>query len=144
MKKSISLLLLSLLMITPSCQKPKEVTNEYNIVPQPNQLVPKEGRFELSNKVRLVVPSDAPEVKKVADGFAEQLKQTAGISLKEAESVDGKPAISSYYKKVCLKKATNCLSPLPLLQLQLPSRTDFSMVYRLFINFFLPLFTEKN
>ena len=80
MKKSISLLLLSLLMITPSCQKPKEVTNEYNIVPQPNQLVPKEGRFELSNKVRLVVPSDAPEVKKVADGFAEQLKQTAGIS----------------------------------------------------------------
>ena len=94
MKKSISLLLLSLLMITPSCQKPKEVTNEYNIVPQPNQLVPKEGRFELSNKVRLVVPSDAPEVKKVADGFAEQLKQTAGISLKEAESVDGKPAIS--------------------------------------------------
>ena len=73
MKKSISLLLLSLLMITPSCQKPKEVTNEYNIVPQPNQLVPKEGRFELSNKVRLVVPSDAPEVKKVADGFAEQL-----------------------------------------------------------------------
>ena len=83
MKKSISLLLLSLLMITPSCQKPKEVTNEYNIVPQPNQLVPKEGRFELSNKVRLVVPSDAPEVKKVADGFAEQLKQTAGISLKD-------------------------------------------------------------
>lgn len=69
MKKSISLLLLSLLMITPSCQKPKEVTNEYNIVPQPNQLVPKEGRFELSNKVRLVVPSDAPEVKKVADGL---------------------------------------------------------------------------
>lgn len=75
MKKSISLLLLSLLMITPSCQKPKEVTNEYNIVPQPNQLVPKEGRFELSNKVRLVVPSDAPEVKKVADGFAEQLNR---------------------------------------------------------------------
>lgn len=50
MKKSISLLLLSLLMITPSCQKPKEVTNEYNIVPQPNQLVPKEGRFELSEQ----------------------------------------------------------------------------------------------
>ena len=77
MKKSISLLLLSLLMIAPSCQKPKETTNEYNIVPQPNQLVPKEGRFELNNQVRLVAPSDAPEVKKVADGFAEQLKQTA-------------------------------------------------------------------
>ena len=53
MKKSISLLLLSLLMIAPSCQKPKEITNEYNIIPQPNQLVPKEGRFELNKQVRL-------------------------------------------------------------------------------------------
>ena len=33
MKKSISLLLLSLLMIAPSCQKTKEAANEYNIVP---------------------------------------------------------------------------------------------------------------
>ena len=94
MKKSISLLLLSLLMIAPSCQKTKEAANEYNIVPKPNQILPQEGRFELNSKVSLVIPSDAPEVKKVADGFAEQLKQTAGISLKEAESVDGKPAIS--------------------------------------------------
>ncbi len=111
MKKSISLLLLSLLMITPSCQKPKEVTNEYNIVPQPNQLVPKEGRFELSNKVRLVVPSDAPEVKKVADGFAEQLKQTAGISLKEAESVDGKPAISFVLQEGMPKEGKLSVTP---------------------------------
>ena len=72
MKKSISLLLLSLLMIAPSCQKPKETTNEYNIVPQPNQLVPKEGRFELNKQVRLVTPSDAPEVKKEADSIAQQ------------------------------------------------------------------------
>ena len=62
MKKSISLLLLSLLMITPSCQKTKEAANEYNIVPKPNQILPQEGRFELNNKVCLVVLSDAPEV----------------------------------------------------------------------------------
>lgn len=105
MKKSISLLLLSLLMIAPSCQKPKEITNEYNIVPQPNQLVPKEGRFELNKQVRLVTPSDAPEVKKVADGFAEQLKQTAGISLTEAESADGKPAISFVVQEDMPKEA---------------------------------------
>ena len=43
MKKSISLLLLSLLMITPSCQKTKEAANEYNIVPKPNQILPQEG-----------------------------------------------------------------------------------------------------
>ena len=67
MKKSISLLLLSLLMITPSCQKTKEAVNEYNIVPNPNQILPQEGRFELNNKVCLVVPSDAPEVKSIAD-----------------------------------------------------------------------------
>ena len=83
MKKSISLLLLSLLMITPSCQKTKEAANEYNIVPKPNQILPQEGRFELNNKVCLVVLSDAPEVKSIADSLAEQLKLTAGISLKE-------------------------------------------------------------
>lgn len=94
MKKSISLLLLSLLMITPSCQKTKEAANEYNIVPKPNQILPQEGRFELNNKVCLVVLSDAPEVKSIADSLAEQLKLTAGISLKEAESADGKTAIS--------------------------------------------------
>ena len=93
MKKSISLLLLSLLMITPSCQKTKEAVNEYNIVPKPNQIIPREGRFKLSNKVRLVVPPDAPEVKEIANGLAERLKLTAGISLKETESADGKPAI---------------------------------------------------
>lgn len=69
MKKSISLLLLSLLMITPSCQKTKEAANEYNIVPKPNQILPQEGRFELNNKVCLVVPSDAPEVKSIADSL---------------------------------------------------------------------------
>ena len=94
MKKSISLLLLSLLMIAPSCQKTKEAANEYNIVPKPNQILPQEGRFELNNKVCLVVLSDAPEVKSIADSLAEQLKLTAGISLKEAESADGKTAIS--------------------------------------------------
>ena len=93
MKKSISLLLLSLLMIAPGCQKTKEVVNEYNIVPKPNQILPQEGRFELNSKVCLVVPSDAPEVKSIADSLAERLKQTAGISLKEAESADGKSAI---------------------------------------------------
>lgn len=92
MKKSISLLL-SLLMITPSCQKSKEVANEYNIVPKPNQILPKEGRFQLSDKVNLAVPSDAPEVKEITNGLAERLKLTAGISLKEADNTDGKPAI---------------------------------------------------
>ena len=75
MKKSISLLLLSLLMIAPSCQKTKEAANEYNIVPKPNQILPQEGRFELNSKVSLVIPSDAPEVKGIADSLAERLNR---------------------------------------------------------------------
>ena len=92
MKKGLSALLLaSLLCASSGCQQnQKEVVNEYNIVPKPNQILPQEGRFELNNKVCLVVLSDAPEVKSIADSLAERLKQTAGISLKEAESADGK------------------------------------------------------
>ena len=93
MKKSISLLLLSLLFITPGCKQAKEVVNEYNIVPLPNQLVPKEGRFELSKKVKVVVPADAPAVKAIADSMITRIKLTSGISLKEVEQADKKNSI---------------------------------------------------
>ena len=111
MKKSISLLLLSLLMIAPGCQQTKEVVNEYNIVPKPNQILPQEGRFELNSKVCLVVPSDAPEVKSIADSLAGQLKLTAGISLKEAESADGKTAISFVVQEGMPKEGYKLFSP---------------------------------
>ena len=53
MKKGLSALLLaSLLCASAGCQQnQKEVVNEYNIVPMPNQMTPQEGRFQLSNKV---------------------------------------------------------------------------------------------
>ena len=52
MKKGITLLLLSLLFITPGCKQSKEtIVNEYNIVPLPNQMIPQQGRFEISKKV---------------------------------------------------------------------------------------------
>ena len=53
MKKGLSsLLLASLLLTSPGCQQSqKEVVNEYNVVPMPNQMTPQEGRFQLSNKV---------------------------------------------------------------------------------------------
>jgi hexosaminidase len=55
MKKGLSALLLaSLLCASSGCQQnPKEVVNEYNIVPMPNQMTPQEGRFQLSNKVSI-------------------------------------------------------------------------------------------
>ena len=47
MKKGLSALLLaSLLCASSGCQQnQKEVVNEYNIVPMPNQMTPQEGRF---------------------------------------------------------------------------------------------------
>ena len=144
MKKSISLLLLSLLMITPSCQKTKETVNEYNIVPKPNQILPQEGRFELNNKVCLVVLSDAPEVKSIADSLAEQLKLTAGISLKEAESADGKTAISFVVQEGMPKEVINYRSLPVSLHSPLPSQTDSFMECRLFISYSLRQFTESS
>lgn len=144
MKKSISLLLLSLLMIAPGCQKTKEVVNEYNIVPKPNQILPQEGRFELNSKVCLVVPSDAPEVKSIADSLAGQLKLTAGISLKEAESADGKSAICFVVQEGMPKEGYKLSVTPSLIHSPLPSRTGSSTAYRHFISYSLRRFTETS
>ena len=144
MKKSISLLLLSLLMITPSCQKTKEAVNEYNIVPKPNQILPQEGRFELNNKVCLVVPSDKKKKKSIADSLAEQLKLTAGISLKEAESADGKTAISFVVQEGMPKEGYKLSVTPSLIHSPLPSQTDSFMECRLFISYSLRQFTESS
>lgn len=94
MKKNIYLLLLSLLFITPGCKQTEEVVNEHNIVPQPNHILPQEGRFELSKKVAVIVPADAPAVKAIADSMVTRIRQTSGISLKLTEKADSKPAIA--------------------------------------------------
>ena len=126
MKKSISLLLLSLLMIAPGCQKTKEVVNEYNIVPKPNQILPQEGRFELNSKVSLVIPSDAPETGK-----------------KQKVQMENQPS-ALLYKKVCRRKDINY----PLLpvssRLPLLNRTGSSTAYRHFISYSLRRFTETS
>ena len=108
-------------------------------------LSPRKAVLSLNKQVRLVTPSDAPEVKKVADGFAEQLKQTAGISLTEAESADGKPAIAFVVQEDMPKEALQAFGhPLPSLRSPLHSQMAFSMVCRLFIGFFLLPSTERN
>lgn len=95
MKKGISLLLLSLLFITPGCKQTKEVANEYNIVPMPNQLIPQQGRFELSKKVKVVTIGCSPEVKVIADSLINRLALTSGIRLEPSEQEQaGAPAIT--------------------------------------------------
>ena len=84
MKKGLSALLLaSLLCASSGCQQnQKEVVNEYNIVPMPNQMTPQEGRFLLSNKVSFVTAGCTPEVQAIADSLIAQIQLTSGISLK--------------------------------------------------------------
>lgn len=88
MKKGIPLFLLSLLFISPGCKQTKEVVNEYNIVPLPNQMIPQEGRFELSSKVKVVTAACTPEVKTIADSLVERIALTSGIRLSQTDQAN--------------------------------------------------------
>lgn len=95
MKKGTYALLLSMLFIFPGCSPTKGLVNEYNIIPQPNNLTPHEGRFALSNKVQIATAGCTPEVKALADAFVERIKLTSGISLTTAGNEHPQsPAIS--------------------------------------------------
>lgn len=95
MKKGITLFLLSLLFITPGCKQSKEtIVNEYNIVPLPNQMIPQQGRFEISKKVRVITTACTPDVQIIADSFINRLKLTSGITIKQTfENVTDEPVI---------------------------------------------------
>ncbi len=82
MKKGFYLLLLSLLCITPGCKDKKELTNEYNIVPLPNHLVPKDGRFILNNDVAIVAENCPSGVDTIIHNFIGKIDETSGIKLK--------------------------------------------------------------
>lgn len=86
MKKGIYAFLLSMPFIFPGCDQTKDPVNEYNIIPQPNNLVTHEGRFKLSDKVQVVTTGCTPEVKTIAGVFAQRIKQTSGITLTIAEN----------------------------------------------------------
>lgn len=100
MKKEISLLLLSLLFISPGCKQAKDIVNEYNVVPLPNQMVPQQGRFELNKKVKVITAACLPEVKAVADSLIQQLSLTAGITLQQTDKEQADtPAIAFITRK---------------------------------------------
>ena len=95
MKKGITLFLLSLLFITPGCKQSKEtIVNEYNIVPLPNQMIPQQGRFEISKKVRVITTACTPDVQIIADSLINRLKLTSGITIKQTfENITDEPVI---------------------------------------------------
>lgn len=86
MRKVIPISFLTgLLFLLSGChQSLKETVNEYNIIPQPNQIAPKEGRFQLSNKVSVITTDCLPEVKAIADSFIVRTQNISGITLKSS------------------------------------------------------------
>ena len=86
MRKVASLLFIAgLLFLFSGChQSLKETVNEYNIIPQPNQITSKEGRFQLTDKVNVITVDCPPEVKAVIDSFIVRTQKTSGITLKSS------------------------------------------------------------
>lgn len=87
MRKVVCLSLLAglLFLFTGCYHTPKETVNEYNIIPLPNQLVPKEGRFRLTDKVSVVTADCLPEVQVIADSLIARIQKTSGISLQSSK-----------------------------------------------------------
>ena len=56
--------------------------NEYNLVPYPQQLSPKSGIFIFNSATRILCDSKEPEIHKLAQQFANQLKLVSGLNLK--------------------------------------------------------------
>lgn len=83
MKKVLCLLFLTgLLFLLCGCnQTQKETVNEYNIVPLPNQMTPKEGRFRLSNKMPVITADCSGEVQTIADSLISRIQNVSGITL---------------------------------------------------------------
>lgn len=95
MKRGLPLFLLSLLFLTPGCKQTKEaVVNEYNIIPLPNQMVTKDGRFELSKDVEVFTASCTPEVQEIADSMIDRIKMVSGIQLQQTYKTPEGPSIN--------------------------------------------------
>lgn len=87
MRKVLCLSLLTglLFLLASCCHTPKEIVNEYNIIPLPNQLLPKEGRFKLTDKVSVVTADCTPEVQTIADSLITQIQKISGITLQSSK-----------------------------------------------------------
>ena len=70
--------LLALLFIVGCGQKSSDVS----IIPEPKELEVNSGHFEINKETKIVVDSNDPKVKGVADYFVEQLNSVSGYSIK--------------------------------------------------------------
>ncbi|MCQ0111801.1 hexosaminidase [Zhouia amylolytica] len=80
-KYSLFFLSLLLLLIVFSCTEDRNivVVDDINIIPQPNQITPKEGHFFLSNQTSYNF--EDLKLVPIADHFKQQLKELHGLSI---------------------------------------------------------------
>jgi len=73
------LIVLLAILLTIGCGKKK---SDVSIIPEPQALEVNSGHFEINKETKIVVDSNNPKVKDVADYFAEQLNSVIGYSVK--------------------------------------------------------------
>ena len=88
MRKEVLSLLFCLFIVFTGCNngQTEEIVNEYNIIPLPNYLAPKDGRFYFTDEVKFILSDSSPEIKSIANDFIERLYLTSGIKLEFMET----------------------------------------------------------
>lgn len=69
--------------------------NEYNIIPYPQQLIPKSGSFTFNKRTVILCPSRQPEILKLAQQFSVQFELVSGLklSVREVTGIDTTNAV---------------------------------------------------
>ncbi|GAB3642959.1 glycoside hydrolase family 20 protein [Spirosoma arcticum] len=72
---------LTFLIWTVSLSSFGQSLNRYTIIPRPAQLDPRAGEFVVSRATTIMVPFAQPELKAIADSFANQINRCTGIGV---------------------------------------------------------------
>lgn len=114
MKKKISLIFLCLFIsVIGSMQAKGDVKNQYNIVPLPNELTPKEGRFVLTSKVVVENLSTSKEIQAVSNDFTKKIKEVSGLNIKQVNNTKGDAPVIRFVSVKGMEKEAYLLSVTP-------------------------------
>src|SRR5277367_4204053 len=80
-KRALLLLLASLVL---ACQPPKkqgELPTIDALIPQPQSVTKSNGKFELTEKTKIVIETDSEELNSIANYLADKLRTSTGFPL---------------------------------------------------------------
>ncbi len=83
MNKYLSIIFFSLLLFNCNLENKNELNkeNQYNVIPIPTSLVPKEGRFIIDKNTAIIVDGNNEHVQNIATDFLQKIKIATGFSL---------------------------------------------------------------